>query len=250
LTIDVLYLCHGRLEFTMATLPTLLALTPWNEVQEFVVYNDAAPDHPDTYDWLRELDDPRIHLRDTNLGSPVAVMLHFLARSKAELFAKIDNDIVVPPYWFETMVTVMERNPDLILLGTEPGMSGVPPIRDGQVGKGGGADYTPARHIGGVGMMRRSGFDALPAPVPDGRFGFTEWQHTYEPERGWIAPDMRCFPLDMIPVEPWVSLTAAYKKIAGLQRDWSPYDPSMSYYWEWWTEMVEARPAWATELGR
>jgi hypothetical protein len=235
--VDILYLCHGRLEFTKATLPALLQNTDWSRVSEFVVYNDAAPDHPLTYDYLHEtaLDVYEgMTVRDTNIGSPVGVMNHFLARSKAKMFAKIDNDIVVPPGWLETMLSVLETDPELMLLGMEPGMSGVPPWMPGD-------DplvchtYMPATHIGGVGLMRRKAFDQHPAPVPDGRFGFTEWQHTFEPVRGWIQPDLRCFPLDMIPADPWPAVTAAYKKVPGLQRDWATYGEAMSCYWEWWT---------------
>jgi len=233
--VDILYPCHGRLEFTKATLPALLQNTDWSRVNEFVVYNDAAPDHPLTFQFLHE-SAPDVYegmtVRDTNIGSPVGVMNHFLARSKARIFAKIDNDIVVPPGWLENMLSVMEADPDLMLLGMEPGMSAQPasPENDQSCWT-----WTPATHIGGVGLMRRQAFDGHPPLVPDGRFGFTEWQHTYEPVRGWIEPDLRCFPLDMIPVEPWTTITEAYKKVPGgrLQRDWSTYDPAMSYYWDW-----------------
>jgi hypothetical protein len=229
--VDVLYLCHGRLEFTKASLPALLRNTDWSRVGKFVVYNDAAPDHPATYEYLRGLDDDRIKLRDTNCGSPVGVMNHFLARSKAKLFAKIDNDIVVPEGWLETLAGVMERDPDLELLGMEAGMSGLQPTDDPKAHVV--YSYMPATHIGGVGLMRRSAFDRLPLPVPDGRFGFTEWQHEHMPVRGWVQPDLRMFALDLLPIEPWMSITAAYKKVPGLQRDWSQYAPTMSYYWEW-----------------
>jgi hypothetical protein len=240
--VDILYLCHGRLEFTKATLPTLLQNTDWSRVNEFVVYNDAAPDHPLTYEYLHgTVADvyEGMTVRDTNIGSPVGVMNHYLARSqKARIFAKIDNDIVVPPGWLETMLSVMESDPDLMLLGMEPGMSGLQPIGENDPAAECVYSYLPATHIGGVGLMRRQAFDSHPPLIPDGRFGFTEWQHTYEPVRGWIQPDLRCFPLDMIPVEPWKSITDAYKKVPGgrLQRDWATYDEKMSWYWSWWTD--------------
>jgi hypothetical protein len=113
----------------------------------------------------------------------------------------------------------------------EPGMSGVGATDEPCV-----YSYMPASHIGGVGLMRRSAFERLPPPIPDGRFGFTEWQHEHEPVRGWIQPDLRMFSLDQLPLEPWLSITAAYKQVPRLQRDWSPYSKKMSYYWDWWDQ--------------
>jgi hypothetical protein len=166
-------------------------------------------------------------LRETNLGSPVAVMNHYLNRSSNPLFAKIDNDIIVPDWWLNVLADVMDAHPQLELLGMEAGMSGVPP-HPGPLGEPtyGYYSYEPCTHIGGVGLMRRSAFESRGYPNPDGRFGFTEWQHEHNPVAGWIKPDLLQFALDLLPIEPWRSITDGYKKIEGLQRDWPRYD--------WW----------------
>ena len=216
MSIDLLYLCHGRLEFTKQTLPNLHDRTDWDLVDNFVVYNDATPERDGaTSKFVREFIDFAGFgvLRETNLGSPVGVMNHFLNRTQCKLFAKIDNDIIVPDYWLRNMLGVMDANPDLDLLGAEPGMSGVPPLdepNDFYL-----YDHVECSHIGGVGLMRRAAFDRFGHPVADGRFGFTEWQHNHLPKRGWIRPDLRLFALDLLPVEPWRSLTDGYKKIDG-----------------------------------
>jgi hypothetical protein len=228
---DVLYLCHGRLEFTRATLTNLLQQTDWSLVNEFVVYNDATPEKDGaTSAFVREaLREAGFGtLRETNLGSPVAVMNHYLARSKAKRFAKIDNDIVVDYGWLNYLSAVMDEYPELELLGMQPAMGGDPRPDAKAV-----YSYTPCSHIGGVGLMARIAFKRYGRPVPNGRFGFTEWQHDHLPRRGWITPDLRTFALDLAPVEPWKSLTRRYKETPGLQRDWTPYQRS-SYY-DWWT---------------
>ncbi len=231
--IDLLYLCHGRIEFTRATLTNLYVMTDWSLVNDFVVYHDRPCDEQTEPFLTRALDDFGFgEIRTTDLGSPVGVMNHYLHRSRAEVFAKIDNDIIVPGGWFGLMAGVMTANPELELLGMEPGMSGRRPDEDDSHNL---YHYEPASHIGGVGMMRRSAFQRLPEPVPNGRFGFTEWQHTHNPDRGWIKPDLRMFSLDFLPVEPWQSLTEQYMKTPGLQREWPKYNPSMSWSWEWWT---------------
>lgn len=227
---DLLYLCHGRREFTEVTLANLIANTDWGLVNQFVVYNDAAPDGHETTKLLHEIglpDDTQIRL--TNLRSPVGVMNHFLWRSQAETFAKVDNDIMVPPGWLEAMLSVLDHDPHLDLLGMEAGMSAVrapdTPVEC--------YTFTPSSHIGGVGLMRRRPFDTFSWPRPNGRFGFTEWQQRHRPQRGWIEPDLRVFSLDQLPFNPWRGITQGYHGAQGLQRDWPLYPPDMHFYWSW-----------------
>jgi hypothetical protein len=91
--------------------------------------------------------------------------------------------------------------------------------------------FHPARHIGGVGMMRASAFAGKPIK-PSGRFGFTEWQHTYRPRRGWIFPEILAPCLDRVPVEPYASLSTTYERL-GWQRGWWKYPLGADRYWSW-----------------
>lgn len=238
--IDVLYLCHGRLEFTKASLLNLYERTDWLLVNDLLIYNDATPENNhQTARWLQSFIDEhpidaKVVYRATNLGSPVAVMNHYLNRSSAPLFAKIDNDIIVPSGWLEALAQVMDDNPEIDLLGAEPGMSGVTPLAD--------PNSTPiygcieCSHIGGVGLMRRRAFERYGYPTANGRFGFTEWQHEHLPRRAWVQPDLLLFALDRLPVEPWRTITEGYKAREGLQRNWPLYDPKFgAQHYEWWT---------------
>lgn len=229
---DLLYLCHGRLEFTKKTLPTLIETTDWDLVNRFVIYNDAAPDLHETTKYLKtEIELPQgTELRLTNLSSPVGVMKHFIHRTDCDLFAKIDNDIMAPPGWLQAMTQVMKEDPDLELLGMEAGMSD---RRSDQLGER--WTWTPSSHIGGVGLMRRSAFTSRRLPNADGRFGFTEWQHRFSPACGWIEPDLRVFSLDQLPFNPWRGITLGYMGQEGLQRAWPTYpdDGTMDDHWAW-----------------
>lgn len=226
--VDVLYLCHGRKRFTAETLPILLQNTNWSRVNEFIVYNDATPDHHETSELLQRILPDGVTVRQTNLASPVGVMNHFLWRSDCDAFAKIDNDIIVPSGWLDSMIDVLDHDQSLQLLGMEPGMSAqkAPELTPECY------TWTPASHIGGVGLMRTSAFDR-PWPRPNGRFGFTEWQHHYVPERGWIEPDLRMFALDQLPFEPWIETTQRYVD-QDLNRAWPKYPRDMDFYWSWW----------------
>jgi GT2 family glycosyltransferase len=232
-TTDILYLTHGRLEFTEASLATLVFHTDWTKVNEFVVYNDSTPEKDGATDTLvRKLAGhlPQVQFRNTNLHSPVGVMSHFLARTSADRFAKIDNDVIVPDGWLNALTQIMDDHPEVELLGTEIGYGGSPlPDWDGRFG------VVRSSHIGGIGLMNVGAFRNRVPFIANGRFGFTEWQHQQEVGAYWVTPDMPIFLLDRIPVEPWASLSARYAEEGVSRRDWEKLDPRDANCWEWWT---------------
>jgi hypothetical protein len=230
-TTDVLYLCRGRVEFTRASLTNLLAVTDWDRVNSFYVYHDAPPGGDgETTEWLKETVGDLGRVRVTNLRSPVAVMGHFLNRTRADLFAKIDSDVIVPPGWLGTMQDCFRANNRKIdLLGMEADQAKPPPHDWDGVYRA-----VRASHIGGVGLMRVDSFKKRGNPKPDGYFGFTEWQHNTSVRPAWIQPDLQCFLLDRVPFEPWKTITARYIN-EGINRDWGKYDDDMNWYWDWWS---------------
>ncbi len=155
-------------------------------------------------------------------------MNKFLDVSDAEIFAKVDNDLILPPGWLETMLAVMEAHPELDALGTEPGFA--PPLGQNGVARG----YKPGPHIGGQGLFRTRAFRRRRPKQHDTFFGMTSFQKRYM-NTGWINPDIASFNLDHLPSEPWRSLADRYVA-NGWSRAWAPYDASKRDYWEWWTK--------------
>lgn len=236
--IDLIYLNHNRLEFTKASLEALEKNTNWDRVDQFYVYDDDSKDGTREFlvSWLAETKIPcRIIPRFGTFGHPVNVMREFLAyRWKHSIFAKIDSDTMVPPGWLDESMGVMERHPDLDLLGIEV-MNGVDATSQER-------GYTEARFIGGIGLMRTRIF-AESFPEPNGPyFGFTEWQERDSRiKKGWINPSIPVFLLDRVPFEPWRSLSKKYVEEFG-QRDWGPYNDESHDLWGWWEKApVEAR---------
>jgi hypothetical protein len=222
--IDLIYLAHNRLEFTKASLHAVLANTDWSRVGKFLVYDDSSRDG--TREYLEQVSGLGPSLILGEFGSPVNVMRDYLANHRQHsIFAKIDSDTMVPPGWLDECLGVMEREPDLDLLGIEA----FNPVMAGPVER----SYTQARFIGGIGLMRARAFESL--PEPNGRyFGFTEWQERNpQVKKGWIAPSLPVFLLDRLPMEPWRSLSKKYVEEFG-QRDWGPYDVNNSDLWVWW----------------
>jgi glycosyltransferase involved in cell wall biosynthesis len=222
-SLDILYPAFNRLRFVQETFPLLLANTDWSLVRQLVVYDDGSTDG--TRGWLKtalqDADGPLALLfRRTNYGSPVAIMADYLTDDPADIFAKVDSDIAMPPGWLNTAARCMDENPDLEALGLAAGWA---ERKDGPLG------YQPAPHIGGVGLMRSSAFKGKPLD-PNGRFGWTEWQHQHEPVRGWITPDVLAVQLDLIPEEPYVTLARRYVRL-GWQRYWPPMEDRALWAW-------------------
>jgi GT2 family glycosyltransferase len=230
--IDVLYLAWNRLAYTQASFTALLNNTDWSLVKRLWVYDDGSTDG--TRDWLDTAirDSPvEVILRAEESLGPVAIMRRYIDEpNAAPLFAKIDNDIVVPPGWLQAMSDTLERHQNVELLGMEAGMT-VVPNRDGAEFDG-VYGVERATNIGGVGLMRLSAFRSRPSMRPEGRNGFTFFQHQYRPVRAWITPDLPVLQLDRLPFEPWRSLAAEYVE-EGWAREWPPWDEWMAWTWRW-----------------
>lgn len=241
--IDLLYLAHHRPEFTVASLRTLVSSTLLGGVR-LVIYTDGDEDLTPL---LRGLGGQTPALLDIHKhGGPVAIMNHYLSRTDcSEIFAKIDNDTILPPGWLGSALGVMNDYEELGLLGIEPPASRTPApwSRVGAVSvpelNSRHAGYAPCEAIGGIGLMRRSAFaatvDRMRPYGPNGVGGFTDWQIRHpEIVKGWIVPPLPVFLLDRLPVEPWISLSQQYIA-SGVQRPWTNYDPLMApQLWSWW----------------
>lgn len=180
-------------------------------------------------------------------SSPVAAMNKFLdaqliSHGAPEIFAKIDNDVIVPPGWVEAAVSVMDAHPELDILGLEPWQSRTPaPWAKGKLVDTpdknwiGAPGYVKVDCVGGVFLARRRAF-ARSRPIATGTYGgWTNFQ-TEHPElvKGWITPSLKLFLLDRLTFEPWASLSRRYEA-EGVQRPWSKYGPEAAVLYNWWT---------------
>lgn len=225
---DILYLTHNRLEFTKASMAALIKNTNWTQVSKLLIYDDASIDGSQEY--LQGLDYPvPTEFRFGAYGSPVAAMNHYISGLDAmqdRVFAKIDNDTMVPERWLDECLRVMSQELDNDLLGIEAMRKAVP----GRVIRG----CEPAEFIGGIGLMRNRAFITLPRP--SGRYGFTAWQSKSSwVKKGWLTPSLPVFLLDRIPREPWRTLAKEYVA-KGWQREWPPYNEKDVALWSWFCQ--------------
>jgi hypothetical protein len=256
---DIVYLAKGRPEFTAASLEALAANTNLDRVSRFLVYTDGG-------EWQHELW-PRTpaHLSVIEYGGPVAIMNEYLSDDPAPLWAKIDNDVIVPPGWLDQCLDVMDAHPELDLLGIEPPESRTPaPWAGGKripapeydpiaawkhifITKIPGhpnSCYAHCDSIGGIGMFRTRAWRGRAPMRPHSTYGgFQDWQ-IQESQRcgtgvygltiGWLVPPINLFLLDRIPLEPWAGLSKRYIAEKS-QRPWTLYSPgeaeSLAGWW-------------------
>ena len=246
---DIVFLAHGRPEFSAASLRALAINTNWDRVKRLWIYTDG--------DALREgcVGRPPIPLcvleyDHLHYGGPVNIMSHYLAHNPSPVWAKIDNDVIVPPGWLDAGLDVMEASPELSFLGIEPPASRtrspwggkLPPAPEADPAKlvifqqASWTGYAKADAIGGVGFMRTSAWEGRVPMVQHSRYGgFTDWQlGQSDLVKGWIVPPLKLFLLDRLPIDPWASLSAKYVAV-GEQRFWTRYDMgSRDDLWGWW----------------
>lgn len=229
--IDILYLAFNRRAFTIASLAALKGNTDWGKVRRLVLYDDGSKDG--TAELLEEVVMPCDTIRmKSNYGSPVSVMNYFIEElGPSDIFAKVDNDTMLPAGWLEDSLEAMGEGIDL--LGIEarnierPGA--VEPAPYSRMG-------VPAEFIGGIGLMRSRAFQGRELPIADGRFGFTKWQERNpDINKAWLYPSLPVFLLDHLPVQPWESLSNVYRKNGWQRQPWGFYPPDASFLWDWWT---------------
>jgi glycosyltransferase involved in cell wall biosynthesis len=247
--IDLLFVSFNRLAYTQHSFRALLANTDWSLVARLVLADDASTDG--TREWLEEqarifthgaslgLQVPAVEFLPTPFGGPVSAVNAYLplASPEVDVFAKIDNDTMVPAGWLSELLGLLERHPDVDLLGMAPDVG--PPEPCPYPNRG----IRYAEFVDGNGLWRHRAFEGRPRPEPerrDSRHGFWRWQMRY-PEliKAWAAPDLPVFQLDNLPFEPWLSLGREYVA-AGWQRGWpnAPYDETASAYWSWFTDSL------------
>lgn len=249
--VSLVFPAFNRLEFTKQSWAALMANTDWSLVSEFHIYDDGSTDG--TREWLleaRELcrdermrsgqTDALCHLHASSFRSPMGVTLDWIRRSTAPLLAKLDNDTVYPPGWLNVALDVLDRNPELSMLGLEC-------MREPAVHIHGGMyrtrrpdetrnfGYLPAPYVSGLFLGRREVFESN-LPEDGGYFGLEEFQQARGVKAGWILPSLPAFLLDRLPMEPWRGLSESYVR-QGWQRAWSldlRYKPEQSPMWDWW----------------
>lgn len=235
MSVDILYVSWNRAAFAQASFKALLENTDWTQVRALHVHDDGSTDgaaEPIQHALYRVPSTVEVMFESRRLGGPVAAMNRHLDRFKetdeVQAFVKIDSDFVVCPGWLPELLETANHDPGVDFLGVQPRFGPPVPPSFERFADG-------CRHIGGIGFMRYRAFDVC-RPAPNGRYGFTEFQTRHrESRKAWLSPDLPCFSLDLIDLEPWATLSAEYVA-NGWQREWPQYIAGGRDYYSWWVQ--------------
>ena len=235
--IDLVYVSWNRLRYSQLSFGALLANTDWNHVARLILADDASTDG--TREWLEDtapLAGVPYEFLPAPFRGPVDAINRYLDEARSDSVAvigKIDNDTMVPPGWLAELLGLLERYPDVDLLGMRPDIGPPEPCPYEERG------VRYAAFVDGNGLWRLRTFDGRPRPRSwgsGGRQGFSEWQQYHgRVIKAWAAPDLPVFQLDGLPFEPWLSLAQSYVQ-QGWQRGWpnALYAEDADAYWSWW----------------
>jgi len=222
MTTDLMFLAKNRLRFTQESFSWLRRNTNWDLINNFVIYDDGSEDG--TAEWLQERAVKiGAEFRQTNFGSGILAGNDFVARSKADFVAKIDNDAMYPPDWLDIALGVVQSHPELQMMGLEyMGIPGDMPY-----------SYHAAAETDGLWIARGEIFrgTALPEAIQV-YFGMCHWVIKYKVRSGWLKPSIPVFLLDRLPFEPWCTLSSEYTN-KGWQRTLERYGKGMEHLWDW-----------------
>lgn len=180
---DLITFTYNRLAYTRAALSTVVENTAsygWEWIRWIIVENASVDgtreyvralkaSHPDIDIELIENDRPRVVAANMNLA---------IERCSAPFIAKIDNDILVPPFWLESLKRIIDAFPDLAVLGGGRYDGAEPFQRDG-------IGYYAVDNVGGNFLARAEPLECEPIESPVGEFdthekwrfsGFSAWQ--------------------------------------------------------------------------
>lgn len=234
--VDVLFLTRNRLEFTVESLTALRCTTDWSLVNRLWLYDDQSEDGTDRY--LEHASQSfvrmgiQVSLRTGAWNSPLAVLLDCVKGNPCGRIAKVDNDALMPPGWLNIATDVLNRNPELDLLGIgyrDDYRPDDPPTT---------FSFTPARFVGGIGLFRIRVLRGIPIAEYDLR----QWNGINQADMnvGWLTPGLPVILLDKIRFEPWKTYAARYCQ-CGYHRDWGKYSPKEDFF-DWWSDSFHPIP--------
>lgn len=113
---------NGRTTFTQQTIQSLIATVNFNLHRIIIVDNNSCKQTKDLFKSLSNKsvfgDSGTLITNDINIGTAAAVNKGVACRKPGEYIVKIDNDVIIHhDNWLEQMQDVMERMPNIGILG-------------------------------------------------------------------------------------------------------------------------------------
>ena len=182
--IDLLVITFNRLGLTRQTFDALFSTNlgvPWADIRLTIIDNKSQPQ---TIRYLKALQvshADKIHkiIFNKKNAKVVPTMVQFLRLGKAPFVAKLDNDTLVRPNHFKSLMDALNAFPDLQIAGAciVPTQNPLK-VKGYQVAVKKGIQVAYARNVGGIFLARRGIFSTNGVPSGDSLYGWTGYQNS------------------------------------------------------------------------
>lgn len=155
--VEVIVPCFKRPEYTYACIEGLESAQKYNDVI-FHLYDDNSEDGTDEI--LNQSDLNKIVIVNKKNEGLRNIIIDFMKNVSPDTkyIAKVDNDVVMPEGWLNSMIEIMEKNDVDILSPNVYPSNAAEKLGEKDVdGKG----YMEASHVGGLWFMKRSMIDGM-----------------------------------------------------------------------------------------
>jgi glycosyltransferase involved in cell wall biosynthesis len=193
--ITVIYPMFNRLEYTKLTFPKMLheAIRSHNLIEQIRVYDDNSMDGSSDFvktiierlEMEGKLPFEVLHIRKS-IGNSTYQTNDTYKHTNSKYLVKIDNDIIIPTGYYETLNWLMDKHESIGFLML-PEVADFPFIKDKK-----DLSLHDRTHIGGVGAFRRSIFVKQGDINSDKKFfGFTAYQNKAKNDLGVRTCELR-----------------------------------------------------------
>ena len=174
----------NRLEYTKLSFPKIIheCLKNKDLIEEIFVYDDMSSDG--TSEFVQSIinrykGELKINYLRQKIGNSTFQINHTYKNTDSKYLVKIDNDIVIPTGYFNTLHWLMEKHKSIGFL-MMPECADFPYIHPKEK-----LSINDRTHIGGVGIFRREIFVKKGDIISErGFFGFTAYQNQAKIEQG------------------------------------------------------------------
>lgn len=182
--ITVICPIFNRVEYTKLSFPKIVHECIRNKdlIQEVFVYDDESTDGSSEFVQSiinRYKNEIKFNYVRKKIGNSTFQINETYKNTQSKYLVKIDNDIVIPTGYFNTLHWLMEKHETIGFL-MMPECGDFPFINDKTQ-----LSINDRSHIGGVGIFRKNIFDKKGDIISEnGFFGFTAYQNQAKKEQG------------------------------------------------------------------
>jgi glycosyltransferase involved in cell wall biosynthesis len=175
--ISIIYSFHNRLEYNKITFPKFLyeCLRDVGLIDNIFIYDDNSTDGSTEFiqNIINKFDYSilNIHFIKKVIGNSTFQIINTVENCKSKYIVKVDNDILIPDHYFNTLLkTIIDNDEYGFLMAIENNNNFPQNINVDKL-------VIEVPHIGGVGIFKKEIFNKITLKSENKFFGFTDFQN-------------------------------------------------------------------------